>query len=373
MPLIPLGDPVPWFGARTVTGTGVDLHVQAGRWVVLAFLGRPDDPRTAEEMARLLENAGLFDEDRVVVYGVLPAPPADLAIYQRISSRSLAFMEDYDGAIARLYGAEGSPRTIVLDAMLRAVANIAWDDPAGHADQLSGLLRSLPPIDESVGVPLVAPVLIVPRVFDFDLCDFLVQLYDSEGGTDSGFLRAEHGKTATIVDHHYKRRQDLVIGDPQLKGLMQDRVVRRLVPAIERYFQFRPTRMDRTLVSCYDSADGGGHFYRHRDNILPGSRHRRFAMSLGLNGGYEGGEVVFPEFGRRGYRPPVGGAVVFSTAMLHEVRPVTAGRRFVFVPFLYGEEDVQRRLADNALLGDGGVIYRDTGDDKLFPDAAAAE
>ncbi len=42
---IALGDPVPWFGARTVTGATIDLHVDAGRWIVLAFAGTPGDPR----------------------------------------------------------------------------------------------------------------------------------------------------------------------------------------------------------------------------------------------------------------------------------------------------------------------------------------
>ena len=34
-----LGDPVPWFSAPIVTGGSFDLHVSAGRWVVLSFLG----------------------------------------------------------------------------------------------------------------------------------------------------------------------------------------------------------------------------------------------------------------------------------------------------------------------------------------------
>ena len=38
---IVLGDPVPWFSAPLVTGGSFDLHVSAGRWVVLSFLGSP--------------------------------------------------------------------------------------------------------------------------------------------------------------------------------------------------------------------------------------------------------------------------------------------------------------------------------------------
>ena len=73
-------------------------------------------------------------------------------------------------------------RTVVLDPMLRAIADIPWDHPEGHLNVLRGLLQSLPPVDDAAGVPMTAPVLIVPRVFDFPFCDALVKLYDRMGG-----------------------------------------------------------------------------------------------------------------------------------------------------------------------------------------------
>jgi hypothetical protein len=369
---IPLGDPVPWFSASTVTGGRVDLHVDAGRWIVLAFLGSLAEPRAAEALAQLLGEAGLFDESRMVVYGVLTAPPSasELALLRPISGPALAFIADYDCSISRLYGALELGRTIVLDPMLRAIANIAWDHPEGHAAVVKGLLRGLPDIDESAGTPLTAPALIVPRVFDFPLCDLLVALHARLGGVDSGFLLDRDGATRTVIDHRLKQRQDLVITDPDLRTRMRLRVQARLLPAIERFFQFRATRMDRYMVSCYDSATGG-HFFRHRDNVNAGAEHRRFAVSINLNGDYEGGELVFPEFGRRRYRAPCGAAIVFSCGALHEVGPIVAGRRYVFVPFLYGEEDAARRQANNARLAPGEVPY--TGErDRLDISANAA-
>ena len=205
-------------------------------------------------------------------------------------------------------------------------------------------LRSLPDVDDFAGVPLTAPVLIVPRVFDFPLCDALVQFYDKLGGEDSGFLIDDAGKTARVVDYRIKRRNDLVIAHPQLKEAIRSQIVRRLVPAIERFFQFEATRMDRHIVACYDSAVGG-HFYRHRDNVNVGAQHRRFAVTINLNKDYDGCDVVFPEFGRRAYRAPCGGAVVFSCGALHQVTPVTRGRRYAFLAFLYGEADAALREA----------------------------
>jgi peroxiredoxin len=366
---IALGDPVPWFSAPTVTGGSVDLHVDAGRWVVLAFLGSLDEPRAMQELSALLKEARLFDEDRIVVYGVLTAPPHALQILASISGPALAFIADYDGELSRRYGALGAPRTIILDPMLRAIADIGWDHPAGHATQLRGLLNDLPSVDDSAGVPMTAPALIVPRVFDFPLCDLMMRLYDHMGGEDSGFLLDHDGKTATVINHQLKRRQDLVISAPELRDVIRERIVTRLLPAIERFFQFRATRMDRTMVCCYDSRVGG-HFFRHRDNLNAGAQHRRFAVSINLNSDFDGCDLRFPEFGRRTYRPPAGGAVVFSCGALHEVTPVTRGRRFAFVPFLYGEEDATLRERNNALLAAGEAHYT-SGYDRLFPLADA--
>jgi predicted 2-oxoglutarate/Fe(II)-dependent dioxygenase YbiX len=160
-----------------------------------------------------------------------------------------------------------------------------------------------------------------------------------------------------------KRRTDMVINDTTIRDMMRTRIVRRLIPAIERFFQYKPTRMDRYLVSCYD-AEIGGHFTRHRDNVNAGARHRRFAVSINLNMDYEGCDLIFPEFGRRTYRAPHGGAIVFSTGALHEVTPISRGKRYAFIPFLYGEEDAREREANNALLQEGETKYVG-GHDKL--------
>jgi len=364
-----LGDPVPWFSARAITGAPFDLHVAAGRWIVLCFLGSPADPRAQHELGELLNEAHRFEEDRLVFHGVLTAPPADPAPYVNCSNRALSFLADYDGAISRAYGAGEMPRTVVLDPMLRAVADVPWSEPAGHADTVRGLLQSLPAVDDAAGTPLSAPVLIVPRVFDFALCDFLIQFYDKVGGQDSGFMVDVEGKTTTVVDYRLKRRTDVPVAMPEVRELVRGQIVRRLLPAIERYFQFQATRMDRYIVACYDSADGG-HFHRHRDNVNAGAEHRRFAVSINLNGDFAGCDLMFPEFGRKTYRPPTGGAVVFSCGALHQVTPVTRGRRYAFLAFLYGEADVARRVVNNQRMYETEALY--TGErDFLFPERAA--
>jgi predicted 2-oxoglutarate/Fe(II)-dependent dioxygenase YbiX/peroxiredoxin len=360
-----LGDPVPWFTAPLIIEGSFSLSVAAGRWIVLCFLGSPADPRAERELNALGDIFHLFREDRIVFYGLVTAPPDDPAPYVKLGSPAVGFLADYDGAIHAQFGASEMPRTIILDPMLRAVADIPWNDAGGHAQTVRQVLTSLPDADSFAGVPMTAPVLLVPRIFDFALCDTLIEFYKKIGGEDSGFLLDTDGKTSRVVDYRLKRRNDLAVAHPQLREAIRSQIVRRLLPAIERFFQFQATRMDRYIVACYDSAVGG-HFYRHRDNVNVGAQHRRFAVTINLNSDYEGCDLILPEFGSRAYRAPAGGAMVFSCGALHQVTPIAKGRRYAFLAFLYGEADAALREANNSKLHQSAAHYV-LESDRLFP------
>lgn len=152
------------------------------------------------------------------------------------------------------------------------------------------------------------------------------------------------GPSEGVVDHQHKRRSDIVVSDPDLRAGLKERFERRLVPELRKAFQFTATRVERYLVACYDATDGG-HFRPHRDNTTKGTAHRRFAATINLNTEYTGGDLRFPEFGSHTYRAPLGGAVVFSCSLLHEALPVTDGRRYCTLVFLFDEvgEELRRQ------------------------------
>jgi predicted 2-oxoglutarate/Fe(II)-dependent dioxygenase YbiX/peroxiredoxin len=366
-----LGDPVPWFSLPITSSGSFDLHASAGRWVVLSFLGSPADPRAMAEVAELARLASASGEDHLVIACVFTGPAEKAGNLAAIANGALSFLADQDGAVSHAFGAGEMPRTVILDPMLRAIADIAWDNPQGHANMVRAVVQGLPPVEESAGVPMFAPTLLVPRVFSFGICDFLIQFYETQGAVDSGFQFDVDGKTITLSDWRLKRRSDVPVGMPEVRELIRDHIVRRLVAPIERYFQFKVTRMDRYIVACYDSAVAA-HFHRHRDNINAGAQHRRFALSINLNRDFDGGDLLFPEFGRKTYRPSEGGALVFSCGALHQVTPVTRGKRYAFLAFMYGEEDVATREANNSKLHAGEIQYS-SGRDRLFPEDAKPE
>ena len=132
---------------------------------------------------------------------------------------------------------------------------------------------------------------------------------------------------------------------------------RRINPSLERAYQFKATRIERYLIACYEAERG--YFRPHRDNTTKGTAHRKFAVTINLNADdYDGGDLRFPEFGQRTYRAPTGGAILFSCSLLHEATPVTRGRRFAFLPFLYDEDAARLREANNPHLGPEVGEYR---------------
>jgi predicted 2-oxoglutarate/Fe(II)-dependent dioxygenase YbiX/peroxiredoxin len=349
------GEPAPFFTAAALGGASdFAFNTVAGRPVLLLFYGSAGRAEAQAALDAVAARRALFDDVHACFFGVT-VDPADVT-QRRIAPDlpGIRHFIDADRAVSRLYGAaaaEGSdryvPHWLLLDARLRVIARYPIGDSEAALDALESARAEPFPGDW-------APVLLVERVFEPDLCAELIDLYLRHGGEESGFMRDVGGRTELIRDRSHKVRRDCVVADEALKGRIATRIRRRLLPMVRRAFQFDATRMERYLVACYDAADGG-HFRPHRDNTTRGTAHRRFAVSINLNAGeHDGGALRFPEYGRRTYTPPTGGAVVFSCGLLHEATPVTRGRRFAFLPFLYDEaaarlrEDNARFLADPA-------------------------
>ena len=156
-------------------------------------------------------------------------------------------------------------------------------------------------------------------------------------------------ETVGVLDD-FKKRRDATINDEALKVETRTAISRRLLPEIRKAFRFTATRVERYIVARYDAEDGG-YFRAHRDNLTSGTAHRQFAVSINLNAEeFAGGDLRFPEYGMRTYRPPTGGAVVFSCSLLHEATPVTRGSRYAFLPFFYDEAGEELRLRNNHLV-----------------------
>ncbi|MES2498436.1 MAG: 2OG-Fe(II) oxygenase [Pseudomonadota bacterium] len=358
--LVP-GDPAPWFAAPTLTKAGFSFDSIAGRHVVLLFVGSAAMPSAVTALAEVAGQRDLFDDTRACLFGISNDPEDVSAGRIAHSLPGIRWFLDYDHALAKRFRALSShgvrAHWLLLDPMLRVVGRADIDDGKTLLDELRARLVRPEP-------DMPAPILILPNIFEPSFCQRLISLYEDNGGTPSGFMRQVNGKTVGIMDGRFKRRRDYNLdegADESLRKQVRMRITRFLVPQIERAFHFRVTRMERYVIACYDGDGDGGFFRAHRDNTTAGTAHRRFACTINLNADdYEGGDLVFPEFGSRRYRAPTGGAVVFSCSLMHEATPVTRGRRYAYLPFLYDEAAARQReeMARTDKVGADLATYR---------------
>lgn len=352
------GDPAPRFRQRSPSNDNYAFDSAAGRYLVLCFYMSGAHPAAQEALRQVEANRALFDDENIAFFGV-SADPQDEAL-KRVGNNlpGIRHFWDFDQRVSRLYGAlpadsEGPNATrarllwFVIDPTMR-ILRVEPFAPEGNP-RLFEYLRSLPPPHRFAGMELQAPILVLPNVFEPEFCRQLIALYDADGGEESGFMRDVGGKTVAVADAEHKRRRDYIIEDPAVMRETQVRIHRRIRPEIARIYSFEATRMERYIVGCY-TAEDGGHFRPHRDNTTKGTAHRRFAVSINLNREFEGGEVSFPEYSLRGFKPPVGGAVIFPCALLHAVSRVTSGRRYAFLPFLYDDAAAKVREANSQYL-----------------------
>ena len=269
--------------------------------MVIAFPGPAVHPAAAAAHGamRAAQAEGLLDDDRAVGFTVSIDPADDAEGGPRDAVPDLRVFRDGDGPVSRLYGvvapgdapgdAPGSTRyalcAFLLDPLLRVIAMA----PIERIGELLDLLRRLPEPALHTGFEVPAPVLVLPRVMEPEFCRRLIAVHEAGGGEESGFMVERGGKTVGVYDPATKKRRDQEITEEPLRA---------------------------ALRACIT---------------------RRFAVTINLHDDFNGGMLWFPEFGPRRYRPPLGGAAVFSCSLLHEATPVTRGVRFATLPFLYGD------------------------------------
>ncbi len=362
------GDPAPWFHQRSIANSHFAFDTAAGRYLVLCFFGSASHPGSKVAIAAAFQRADVFDDAKASFFGISVDSTDESE--QRVADRypGYRFFWDFDGTVSRLYGSipiDAKPEDgevpvrqvwIVLDPTMRVLKVLPFAEDGSDIEAVLSFVAVLPPINRFCGIELQAPIIVLPNVFEPQLCQKLIGLYERNGGEESGFMREVDGKTVEVKDPGHKRRRDYDIQEKDVIAETQGRFIRRIVPEIQKVHQFTVTRMERYIVACY-AAEDEAHFRAHRDNTTKGTAHRRFAVSVNLNDDFDGGEVNFPEYGSRSFKAPTGGAVIFSCSLLHAVSKVRRGRRYAFLPFLYDDAAAKIREANNAFLAEGVGSY----------------
>ncbi len=233
------GEPVPGFHARSEGNPRFAFDTVAGRWIMILIPGSLGQPGLAERLAAMVgPHAAALNTTHGYML-VIGTDAEDERAGRLRDGTGRRVLWDDDGSARRALravGKDGELRTgwILLDPALRVFG--VW--PLEVGAEAMATLAAAPPPGEHAGVPLHAPVLVLPRVFEPSFCRRLISLYEERGGGESGFMRDVDGVTVGLVDPGHKRRKDLILEEEPLQAAIRARLNARLVPEIRRAFQF---------------------------------------------------------------------------------------------------------------------------------------
>lgn len=323
--LVSTGERAADFVARRGDGQATRFYgYVGGAPAVVIFSGAGGEPAATAVRDRLRSELG---------------PDVTMHVVATADVTEPATFSDPQGMVHDAYGAapDGDPVSVVVDPNVRVVATCAHPDAAVGVAAVTDAVAAATQTDDGAVARRHAPVLLVPDALSPTLCADLMARWEQAGAVETGVEATVGDGRSETADRQRKRRRDHTVTDPDLQRTLSVHIGRRVFPELRKAFAYSASRFEGFKIGCYEARDAG-FFTAHRDNLSPSTAHRRFALTLNLNSDYDDGELRFPEYGFDRYRPAPGEALVFSGSHLHEVLPVTRGRRFVLLSFLFNDE-----------------------------------
>jgi peroxiredoxin/predicted 2-oxoglutarate/Fe(II)-dependent dioxygenase YbiX len=347
-------DPAPLFALKNQKNELVTLEDYAGRPIVLVFYATDEVPACIDIACAFRDRASEFKAIGAKIFAIGVDDPAARSQFATKYELPFQLLSDLDASTSKQYGVcyqdrEGNAifarLAFLLDINQKILKIYKLNDLRSPADEILADIRNLCRLPEPQQIYMQAPILLISNILSAEECRKLIEIWETKGHSDSGFMARDGDKTVGYLDPKHKIRSDHFLADGPEKNYL-DRVIQtRIFPEIKKAFDYTASRREEYKIACYDSSRGG-YFRAHRDNTTGGTAHRKFAMTLNLNAEeYEGGYLRFPEYGPHLYKPITGSAVIFSCSLLHEATDVTAGRRFALLSFFYGETEAAIRAA----------------------------
>ena len=132
---------------------------------------------------------------------------------------------DRDGALAQKYGAEAGLSVFVLSENLRVIQVVRNESVARVSDVVRSCAKSAASRHAADGGH--APVLVIPDVFEVELCERLIDLWETGGNEQTGVETSRDGQRMVERQQSLKRRSDHVVTDAALTKEIGKRLGRR--------------------------------------------------------------------------------------------------------------------------------------------------
>lgn len=340
--LVDEGDSAPFVHAQDHAGqlTASNGDLVSGKPVLLLFCPSVEEESLAAGLQAFRAAAARLTALQATVLVICRSGIEINAAARERLGLPFSLLADANAAIFKGYGVDPHPAApwltlFILDGGHRVARVLDRMEPDALIGEAIASLEQLTASRAAKRLQAHPPVLVLPRMLSLADCGFLAQVwgravpeYATDGFSNAG-TKLERGDFKVVHDGAYGKAVEYIVQDEALQRYIDGRLRRRLMPEIRKAFQATGLKREGYRIAGYE-ARAGAFLNPHRDNSTPANAHRRFTMTINLNAGeYEGGALRFREYGEQLYEVERGTAVVWSASLLHEVLPVTKGRRFV--------------------------------------------
>lgn len=322
-----------------------DDHL-SGRYLLLAFMNDIDDDRATALLGAIAAKADEFEHlnTEVVAFNSSSNAAQNRALKQA-AGFPWPLAGDATGVIFASYGLHKENDEAIRLVLLTPYRQVrTWfdtpDDNEKTLKTIMDVLEGSQAAEEMRWSAPHPPILLVPNVLSGEECAALIETFET--GCPFMIRPPRQGEVMgnykiPVYEHNRQDRVDQIIKDRKTLDFLDERIFGRITPMIQKAFAFEVTAHEDLHIARYVGERGGNHM-GHRDNTSPSTAYRRFALSMALNEDFEGGDIVFKEFSSKGYNPPPGTAMIFSSSLLHEVEETTSGVRYNLISHLFNKQ-----------------------------------
>ncbi|WPZ32415.1 hypothetical protein T8K17_14320 [Thalassobaculum sp. OXR-137] len=290
IPALRPGDRTPNLIFPDLKGRSRQLYLEVrGGPILVAAVPSPNEGEGRSVLSALTRRAGALDKIGAHRFVLMRREPDG-----EIDSGAIAMIDPYGDGM-RLFRPlpEGSdndadrPAAAVaaLDANQRVIALFTTADSRDPVGDAIKVLEVEAKAARAGAQRLVrsAPAMILDKLLPNPLCDALIEAWKAdnvEGTVNDGFKN--------VTDDAVKRNREHVVRDPEMQRTIAQQIGPRVMTEIQKVFNFRSALRFEMLTVLGYGEDRKDFFAPHRDSLRSEQR-RRFAVSLNLNEGYEGG------------------------------------------------------------------------------------
>jgi len=155
-------------------------------------------------------------------------------------------------------------------------------------------------------------------------------------------VKFNEGRVGNRVNLKQKIRKDLWLTKSENLKILDDYIYDKTYDTVKELFDINIDYREHWKIGWYNSDEKG--FYNLHTDDARETAYRKISMVFCLSDSsdYHGGELHFPKLNKQ-FKLTKGDVIIFRSSLLHGVKPVISGERYVMIGFFFDNEGMQKK------------------------------